>query len=415
MALTPEEQVMRQTVLSRDLMITDVKDSDDAYVFVSYKSSDWRKVFEGKIIPLQKEYALRVYCDKNFDDSNEPWLKNMEHNIKRASAFLLFISEDYLTSYATLIELLTAIQQGIPMIPIYMENKDALFSRLDRSRELDRQTVNMSPSEARRLTEVMESCKKTGVFRDTIDSIKNRYNSKVLEEDVLKSTLVQIFMDLLDDSGRVQDNSYETSNESLMRTILDAAKKAGANPFGKPQEQASPSRSEQPSAAEIWPPVSVPEPVPEAAAAVRPMTLDAEKPGFSMTLAEFRAYVAEESHISFLQERWSAMDKLPGYVMFAALLGGPGISGQARKNLVTEVFRLSSNGIANAGTWTSAVAACINGSRKLESVKDVYPALPQSMTVAQVRERFEHEDGNAFVSAQGKKQAILCAFDRLFL
>lgn len=61
------------------------------YVFISYKSDNWKRVFLDKVFQL-REQGVRVYSDKNFDDENRPWLTSMEKNMKFTTAVMLFLS-----------------------------------------------------------------------------------------------------------------------------------------------------------------------------------------------------------------------------------------------------------------------------------------------------------------------------------
>ena len=98
MGLT-DRQIKNRDKRLQNLSITTYEEKK-GYVFVSYKSDDWKVVFEKKIFELQ-EHGLRIYSDKDFDNTNSCWLEDMEINIKHASAFLMFISPEYLKSSAT--------------------------------------------------------------------------------------------------------------------------------------------------------------------------------------------------------------------------------------------------------------------------------------------------------------------------
>ena len=72
MGLTKEQVLERDKSLEK-LQITTYKDKI-GYVFISYKSDNWKKVFEGKVFDLQRR-GLRIYSDKNFDDTNHVLLR----------------------------------------------------------------------------------------------------------------------------------------------------------------------------------------------------------------------------------------------------------------------------------------------------------------------------------------------------
>lgn len=78
-----------------------------SYVFISYKSDDWKMVLEDIVWELQQRYGLRVYFDKKFASSNEKWMAQMQDEVgPHCAAMISFVSPKYLTSYATLMEVL---------------------------------------------------------------------------------------------------------------------------------------------------------------------------------------------------------------------------------------------------------------------------------------------------------------------
>lgn len=94
----------------RDLSVTTCADEKE-YVFISYKGDSWEKVLTEIVYKLQKKYGLRVYFDKEFSSETNSWLKQFRKNMdsKYCKACLCFFDEGYVTSYATLIELMHAM------------------------------------------------------------------------------------------------------------------------------------------------------------------------------------------------------------------------------------------------------------------------------------------------------------------
>ncbi|MCR4648883.1 MAG: TIR domain-containing protein [Lachnospiraceae bacterium] len=94
----------------RELVVTNC-DSGEDYVFISYRSNSWRTVLTEIVYKLQKEYKLRIYFDKEFASETNIWIdqfiKNMDSS--HCKAFLCFVDEGYVTSYATLLELMHAM------------------------------------------------------------------------------------------------------------------------------------------------------------------------------------------------------------------------------------------------------------------------------------------------------------------
>lgn len=59
------------------LTITSVE-HQKPYLFVSYKSDDWELAIEEIVYTLQKKFGLRIYYDRDFEDTNESWVVAMK-------------------------------------------------------------------------------------------------------------------------------------------------------------------------------------------------------------------------------------------------------------------------------------------------------------------------------------------------
>ena len=46
----------------------------------------------------------------------------MQENLAASQAVLIFVSNEYVCSYACFLEVLTAVQEDIPILPIYIDN-----------------------------------------------------------------------------------------------------------------------------------------------------------------------------------------------------------------------------------------------------------------------------------------------------
>ena len=101
----------------KELVVTqlngDVPPEND-YVFISYRSNSWEIVLSKITYKLQKEYGLRIYFDKAFATDTKVWVEQLiKHmNTDACKAFLCFFDEGYCTSYATLIELMHAMNKS---------------------------------------------------------------------------------------------------------------------------------------------------------------------------------------------------------------------------------------------------------------------------------------------------------------
>ena len=94
----------------KELEITNC-DSGKEYVFISYRGSSWRNVLTNIVYRLQKQYNLRIYFDKEFASETNVWIDQFIRNMnsKNCKAVLCFFDEGYVTSYATLLELMHAM------------------------------------------------------------------------------------------------------------------------------------------------------------------------------------------------------------------------------------------------------------------------------------------------------------------
>lgn len=94
----------------KDLKVTNCE-SNEEYVFISYCGNSWEKVLTEIVYRLQKIYHLRIYFDKDFAMETSVWIDQFAKNMDspNCKAFLCFLDEGYVTSYATLLELMHAM------------------------------------------------------------------------------------------------------------------------------------------------------------------------------------------------------------------------------------------------------------------------------------------------------------------
>ena len=108
MGLNEAQKKERSVYLEQNLEITECSQRKP-YVFISYASDNWETVFKSAVVPLQKQYGLRVYADKAFDKVNDKWIVPMLRNVRGADVIIAFVSQSYIESYACFLELLTAV------------------------------------------------------------------------------------------------------------------------------------------------------------------------------------------------------------------------------------------------------------------------------------------------------------------
>lgn len=109
--------------------VVDKNDGKD-YVFISYSSKDWEKVLYESVYDTCKKYGLRVYFDTQFDTGSDSWLTQFRENMdsEHCKAVIAFISPDYKTSYATLMELMASQEKSdspqTPVLPVILGNSE---------------------------------------------------------------------------------------------------------------------------------------------------------------------------------------------------------------------------------------------------------------------------------------------------
>lgn len=133
--MTEEQYKERMTNENYKAIEITTKDSGEDYVFISYKSDDWETVIAKVAYTLQKKYGLNIYFDKSFNTNNNVWTEQFPANMEspHCKAVLVFESNAYFKSYATLLELLYSQtnrctlaprESRKPVIPIVLEKID---------------------------------------------------------------------------------------------------------------------------------------------------------------------------------------------------------------------------------------------------------------------------------------------------
>lgn len=108
MGLNEVQKKMRSDYLENNLIITECSQKKP-FAFISYASDDWESVFKQAVVPIQKQYGLRVYADRAFDKLNDKWIVPMLRNVRGSDLMVAFVSQNYIESYACFLELLTAV------------------------------------------------------------------------------------------------------------------------------------------------------------------------------------------------------------------------------------------------------------------------------------------------------------------
>ena len=381
-------------------------DTEAPFVFVSYSKADSDTVYP-IVIELQA-LGYNIWIDKELDGkAGDSWTDEalLAISSRRCKSILFFVSENSMCSAPVGAELFfsqhsLAVKRdnggkSLKIIPIiatdtWMPQKAPLSKWVDDIMNSDYQNLNLSKGDY----DILDKVKVCRSYIDQKDPDCMRDRTHIADF-IYREVLIPLSGDHLTFvDGRnletIEKNIDSSCKKSPTVTLVSSAALA-KNVLSK---STVPAKSQNATVRENS---SAPDLI------------------YSMTLSEFRRYVGDPANTPTLKTIWSGMEKIPGYVVFGALLGGPGVGGDARKIFVSDVAEIKSNGVPNAGTWSSAIAGCINNSRKLEEAKEAYPALSENLRVEEVRKMFDDEVSSAFISRSSKKAAILNTFDKLFL
>lgn len=239
MGLTDKEKEERTRYIHENIKITKASDKKP-YVFVSYKSDDWRDVFENVISKLQRDYHLRIYCDRDFETNNDSWLDTMRQQLQSGycRGVLAFFSENYISSYAALLEILTAQtdetadytynEDVVEIIPVFLGDGNSFTEYRKRILYRLPDKCNIQKTEWDRFQEC---------FREGFE--KSNLNVGQLEkiqagEDLLIKNVVKTFQDIEEKIAK-NKNKYMNSDSfvrNLYETIKSVDEKAGGMEAG---------------------------------------------------------------------------------------------------------------------------------------------------------------------------------------
>lgn len=279
MGLSPKEQMERKNDPHvRFIMenITTYSEGKD-YVFISYKSDDWKLVLHDLVYKLMTEYGLRIYFDGSFDDHNETWIEQFPENMEDpgCKAVLMFLDDKYARSYATLLEFmysqtdLASIggkqeRKGLPVVPVNLygplKNPDNSEGRQDTGLGTDQfedgSRNAVAGKEKALFDETFEEL--TDEKRKGFRELKSWYKGKRLN----KRMCHEMTLKLLERVG-VSENHYypeETDQDGYLRSIVNIIRDvAGESVFADPaeygfrEEKASARKKKEYSAEDLTP------------------------------------------------------------------------------------------------------------------------------------------------------------------
>lgn len=226
--------------------------SGEDYVFVSYKSDDWKLVLHDLVYELVTKYGLRIYFDGSFDDHNETWIEQFPENMEdpNCKAILMFLDDKYARSYATLLEFmysqtdLASIggkqeRKGLPVVPVNLygplKNPENSEGKQDTGLGVDQFEDGSRNAMAGREKELFDDTfeELTDEKRKGFRELKSWYKGKRLN----KRMCHEMTLKLLERVG-VSENHYDpevTDRDRYLKSVVNIIKDvAGESVFGDP-------------------------------------------------------------------------------------------------------------------------------------------------------------------------------------
>lgn len=294
MGLNETQKKERSEYLDRNLEITECSQRKP-YAFISYASDNWEAVFKTAVVPMQRQYGLRVYADKAFDKVNDKWIVPMLRNVRGANVIVAFVSQSYIESYACFLELLTAVNNRKQIVFVSLEDQLRLGDTTDLpviERGAKNEIINQGANIATNTN---------NTSNDIMRAMKSAYTSlsTLLEQDALSKydisdAFINFFRDASINRKTINDlGAVCRTIKSVSRNVFDKAltTEPAQKPASKPVpvETAEPIRQTEPAPAQtIEPaPVKQAEPAPAQAsdlesvrqpdtASVQPVEMDSK-------------------------------------------------------------------------------------------------------------------------------------------
>ncbi len=289
MGLNETQKKERSEYLEKNLAITECSQRKP-YVFISYASDNWEAVFKSAVVPMQRQYGLRVYADKAFDKVNDKWIVPMLRNARGADVIIAFISQSYIESYACFLELLTAVNNKKPIVFVSLEDQLHLGDTTDlpviergAKNEILNQGANISTNTNNTSNDIMRAMKSAYTSMSTL-----------LEQDALSrydisDAFINFFRDAainrktINDLGAVRRTIKSVSRDVFDKSlVVDLDQQETSVPKQKqpPVTEAKPIRKEEPDPAPAEEPelIRKEEPAPTPAEDPEPEPIRKEEP-----------------------------------------------------------------------------------------------------------------------------------------
>lgn len=452
--LTAKEKEEREKLI-KDLGIRyTTDDKQEPYIFVSYKSDDWREVMGEIIHPLQKRYGLRVYYDQAFDyESNDEWIKQMEDNMASiyCQGVLCFISEKYISSYATLLEVLFSHTKKVldyrdnvlPLIQVFLPSCNTGDMKELRKNVLKqpKRSLSLKTNEVKAykdiLNDILRNKTVSDVWSERVRGLLETSDNALTNRDVASAFAELLDGQAIEKYGDNQDQFLEkikgtiaslvtvkdpsesnVFDEKLKQTIMEeqAHKKAASTQVLQPEEEKKTleqsgvveENKKLVSVEEKPQPVSIPEKQMEC--------VNQEwYPTSEMTLEEVEHALLDVNNCKYLRmvrEQKNGYQKYMFDYVMAAVLRGCDHKAEpfsARWNyfrvVVSKDINLDEKAVsASQFTWSSNARKAVNIEKtgKLGANSEYFRNLSGSMTLGELRSKFAEAEDEALRTKDNK-------------
>ena len=222
MGLSEVQKKERSEYLEKHLIITECSQRKP-YAFISYASDNWEAVFKSAVVPMQRQYGLRVYADRAFDKVNDKWIVPMLRNARGADVFVAFISQSYIESYACFLELLTAVNNRKQIVFVSLGDQLRLGDTTDLP-VIERGAKNEILNQGANL-----STNTNNTSNDIMRAMKSAYTSMstLLEQDALSKydisdAFINFFRDAAINRKTIHDlGAVRRTIKSVSREVFD--------------------------------------------------------------------------------------------------------------------------------------------------------------------------------------------------
>lgn len=222
MGLNEAQKKERSEYLEHNLEITECSQRKP-YVFISYASDNWETVFKSVVVPMQKQYGLRVYADKAFDKVNDKWIVPMLRNIRGADVIIAFVSQSYVESYACFLELLTAVNNRKQIVFVSLEDRLRLGDTTDQpvvergvKNEILNQGANIATNTNNTSNDLMRAMK------SAFTSLSTLLEQDALSKYDISDAFINFFRDASINRKTINDlNAVRGTIESVSRSVFD--------------------------------------------------------------------------------------------------------------------------------------------------------------------------------------------------